>query len=334
MKKGILSTAGNTPLVELTRLFAGQQFRLFAKLEQFNTGGSAKDRPAFRIIQRGIETGMIRPDTIVIESSSGNMGIGLAQACAYFKLQFICVVDPKITAQNMNLLKAFNADVDMVREPDPETGEFLPARIRRVKELVQLFENSFWPDQYSNPDNPAAHYCTMNEIATELQGKIDYLFCAVSTCGTLRGCAAYKRDHQLRTRIIAVDAAGSVIFGGFKGRRLIPGHGAAVVPALYAEQLADDSVRITDLESVIGCYRLVLEEAILAGGSSGAIVTAIDHYAERIGPGANCVAIFPDRGERYLDTIYSEEWTRKHFGDALYQWRTAAKTRTLAAATL
>src|SRR5205823_6363518 len=133
------------------------------------------------------------------------------------------------------------------------------------------------------------------------------------------GCAEYKRDHQLRTRIIAVDAIGSVIFGGFKGRRLIPGHGAAVVPALYGEQLADECVRVTDLESVMGCYRLVLEEAILAGGSSGAIVTAIDHHVERIEPEANCVAIFPDRGERYLDTIYSEEWTRKHFGDALYQ---------------
>lgn len=322
MREGILSAIGNTPLVEFKRIFQGRGIRFFAKLEQFNPGGSIKDRPAIRVIEEGLLAGKINPDTVVIESSSGNMGIGLAQVCAYHKLRFICVVDPKTTQQNVNLLRAYNTEIELVRDPDPVTGEYLPARIERVRNLVALYENSFWPNQYANEDNSRAHHVTMQEIMTVLHGEADYLFCATSTCGTLRGCAEYIRKHNFHTRIIGVDAVGSVIFGGKKAKRMIPGHGAAIVPPLFRDDLAYDNVNVTDLECVIGCRRLAQEEAFLAGGSSGAVISAVERYLHRIEPRSICVAIFADRGERYLDTIYSEQWVQGHFGDISHLLRT------------
>jgi cysteine synthase A len=333
MQQGILSVIGNTPLIRLTRVLGDIPFRLYAKLESLNPGGSTKDRPAYTIIKRGLETGAIQPDTTIIESSSGNMGIGLAQACAYFNLRLICVVDPKTTTQNIHLLSSYGAEVDMVLEPDPETGEFLQARINRVQQLLQKTENSFWPNQYSNEYNPVAHHETMREIATALDGRIDYLFCATSTCGTIRGCAEYLREHELLTRTIAVDAKGSVIFGGKKAKRLIPGHGAAMRPRLYQPDLADEHLLMTDLDCVVGCRRLVRTEAILVGGSSGAVLMAVDRFKEIIPPDSNCVVIFADRGERYLDTIYSDEWVNEHFGDVSYLWEGSAEDQKWLAAT-
>lgn len=312
---GILAAVGHTPLVELKRVLGDSHFRLFAKLEGLNPGGSTKDRPAKSIIEHGIKTGLINSDTVVVESSSGNMGIGLAQICAVYGLRFICVVDPKTTAQNLLLLKVYGAEISRVEEPDPQTGEFLQARIDRVKSLLETTGNSFWPDQYSNIYNPLSHHGTMSEIVTELNGKVDYLFCATSTCGTMRGCAEYLKAHDLKTKIIAVDAKGSIIFGGVKAKRLIPGHGAAVLPKLFQPDLADECIHVSDSDCVVGCRRLVHDEGILAGGSSGAVLMAVEYAKHEIPPGSNCVAIFPDRGERYLDTIYSEEWVNQNFGD-------------------
>jgi cysteine synthase A len=269
-----------------------------------------------------MRTGAVKTGTVVIESSSGNLGIGLAQACRYLGLRFICVVDPKTVAQNIHILRAYGAEIDLVAKPDPVTGEFLQARIERVHTLLETIENSFWTNQYANLSNAQAHYrTTMDEIATELDGRIECLFVATSTCGTLRGCAEYVRDHHLGTKIFAVDAHGSVIFGGRPGKRLIPGHGAARCPELFRTNLADECVRVTDLDCVVGCRRLVQSEAILAGGSSGGVLMAVDQVKERIPRSATCVLIFHDRGERYLDTIYSDEWVEEHFGDVAHLWQ-------------
>jgi N-(2-amino-2-carboxyethyl)-L-glutamate synthase len=318
---GIVSVIGKTPLVELSNIVKNSHFRLFAKLEALNPGGSTKDRPAVWIIRHGLETGAIRSNTVVVESSSGNMGIGLAQACSYYGIRFICVLDPKATAQNVRLMKAYGAEVDIVQQPDPVTGEFLQARINRVKDLLSSIENSYWPNQYTNLYNPKAHYMTMREIVSALERAPDFLFCATSTCGTMRGCAEYVRAHNYKTKVYAVDAEGSVIFGGVKAKRLISGHGAAIVPQLFKSGLADKSIQVSDLECVIGCRRLAKSEAIVAGGSSGAIISAIERVKESIHPGALCVAILPDRGERYLDTIYCDGWVNEHFGDVSHLWR-------------
>ncbi len=135
MSESILSTIGHTPLVRLTRVLPDCPFRVFAKLG--NLGGSAKDRPALHILQEAMRTGAVKAGSVVIESSSGNLGIGLAQACRYLGLRFICVVDPKTATQNIRILKAYGAEIDLVSEPDPMTGEFLQARINRVQTLLQ-----------------------------------------------------------------------------------------------------------------------------------------------------------------------------------------------------
>lgn len=312
---GILTTIGNTPLIKLERVFNDASFNLFAKLEMFNPGGSVKDRPALNMLKSAFKNGDIKPGYTIVESSSGNLGIGLAQACAVLGLHLICVVDPKTTSQNIKILKAYGAEVDIVTQPDPATGDFLPARIARVKYLLDSIPQSFWCQQYANMNNCRAHHQTMHEIATALDGKLDYLFLSTGTCGTLRGCSEYINSHNLNTKIIAVDAKGSVIFGDKRAKRLIPGHGAARVPELFQPGLEDECVHVSDWECVIGCHHLLRSEAILAGGSSGAVIAAINKKRFEIPSGANCAAILCDRGERYLDTIYTESWVKEHFGD-------------------
>lgn len=315
MNYGILETIGNTPLILLEKIFKDTRFQVFAKLEMFNPGGSIKDRVAFYMIKNALETGAITSKTTIIESSSGNLGIGLAQICAFLGLHFICVVDIKTTQQNINVLKAYGAEVDIVTEPDPTTGELLSARINRVKSLLGSIADSFWCNQYANLNNPRSHHQTMHEIVTQVNGQLDYLFCATSSCGTLRGCSEYIKSNNLQTKIIAVDAEGSVIFGGSPGKRLIPGHGAGRVPELFQSGLENVCVHVSDLDCIVGCRRLLGQEAILAGGSSGGIIAAIEKTAKDISKGATCVAILCDRGERYLDTIYSNSWVEEHFGN-------------------
>ncbi len=314
--EGVLAAIGNTPLVHLTRLFPDIRFNLYAKLEALNPGGSIKDRAAYSILKGALASGEIRADTTIIESSSGNMGIGLAQACSYLGLRFICVVDPKTTGQNLEILKAYGAEVDMVTAPDRVTGEFLAARINRVRELLTIIPNSWWTEQYANEFNALAHHHTMAEIMTQLNGKVDFLLLTTGTCGTLRGCSDYIRQEELPTRIWAVDAVGSVIFGHKSQKRFIPGHGAARIPELFHSGLAERAIHVTDVDCIHGCRKLLKREAILAGGSSGAVISALERVRHEIPDGANVVVILADRGERYLDTVYSDEWVVDHFGDA------------------
>jgi cysteine synthase A len=313
----VLETIGNTPLVRLARLFADSGIEVYAKLEALNPGGSVKDRPAYNMIMKGMEAGLVGKETTIVESSSGNFAIGLAQVCAYLGLRLICVVDIKTTVQNVKILEAYGARVDIITEPDPVTGEYLQARLNRIRHIVESIPNTFWPNQYANPNNAGAHYGrTMPEIVEVLGPDIDYVFLATSTCGTLRGCADLIHDRRMATKIVAVDAVGSVIFGHPPGKRLLPGHGAGVIPKLFKPDLADQHVLVSDLDCVIGCRRLVQHEAILAGASSGAIVSAIERLLGegQIARDARCVAILADRGERYLDTVYSDAWVQEHLG--------------------
>ncbi|MFC0215146.1 2,3-diaminopropionate biosynthesis protein SbnA [Paenibacillus chartarius] len=314
MNNTILSIIGNTPLVRLTTMFR-PDLHVYAKLELLNPGGSAKDRPAMRIISEAWREGKIGPGSVVVESSSGNMAISMASICARYGLRFICVIDPKTSASNVQILKSFGAEISRVEEPDADTGEFLPARLTRVQELLAAIPNSYWPNQYGNENNYLAHYeGTMKEIVQQL-GSVDYVFGAVSTCGTMHGCAAYVRDHRLSTKLIAVDAVGSVIFGGKKEFRRFPGIGAGIVPPFAQTRFMDRIVKVSDRDMVIGCRRLVAEESILAGPSSGAVAMALARIEQELPGGAVCVVIVHDRGERYLDTVYCDEWVEQQFGE-------------------
>jgi N-(2-amino-2-carboxyethyl)-L-glutamate synthase len=306
----IMDLVGNTPLIKTEKLFPKIKFNLFAKLEMFNPGGSLKDRPAVKIILDAIDSGLINKKTTIIESSSGNMAIGLAQICLIKGLSLICVVDPKITSTNLKILKAYGAKIELVDKPSTKTGEYLVSRLDRVKFLLKKIPNSFWTNQYANQSNCKAHEITMKEICQSLNNKIDYLFCATSTCGTIKGCFDYINKNRLKTKIIAVDAYGSVIFGGKLHHRLIPGHGASIRPKLYQKNMVQKVAYITDKECVDGCKLLLKNEAIFAGGSSGAVVMAVNKHLKEIESNKNVVMIFADRGERYLDTIYDEDWVK------------------------
>lgn len=320
MQEGILGLIGHTPLIPLHRYVADAPLELYAKLEFLNPGGSIKDRPALHMLGDAMEKGLIDADSTLIESSSGNLGVGLAQACAYLGLRFICVTDARATEMNRRILEAYGATVDVVTEPDPEVGTLLAARLKRVQHLLGTIPNSFSCNQYANPLNPGAHHQTIGEIMEALGGEVDFVFCATSTCGTLRGCADFVAEQDLPTQLIAVDAVGSVIFGDTPKPRLIPGHGAGVTPKHYRPGLEDDVVHVSDLDCIVGCRRLMRREAIFAGGSSGGLLYAVETMADQLPPGSTCVLVLADRGARYLDTIYDDDWVRTHFGDVMHLW--------------
>ncbi len=324
---GILGAIGRTPLVKLEKIFEPSHFHCFAKLEGLNPGGSSKDRASVAIVERALQTGEINSDTLIIEGSSGNTGIGLAQVCAYHGLRFRCLVDPKVTQQNIDILSAYGAEVEMIEHPDPKTGEFLPAKLKRIDEVLRSVKNSFWINQYASRENSGAHYrSTIKEILRDLDGNmLDYLFIATATCGTIRGCLDYLVDHGYPTRVIAVDALGSQIFSKNKHNRLIPGLGSAICPQLTPTDGVHKVLHLNDIDSVVGCRRLARTEAILAGGSSGAVISAVDCMSSEIPEGSTVVALLPDRGERYLDTIFSDDWVRVNFGDISHHWTKAAR---------
>jgi 2,3-diaminopropionate biosynthesis protein SbnA len=316
MDQGWLGAIGNTPLVPLKKLFPREETGLtvYAKLELMNPGGSAKDRPAWRMLRSAWQEGRIGPGSVVVESSSGNMAISLAAICSYLGMKFISVVDPRTAAHNIRIMRAYGADVSPVTEPDPETGEFLPARLSRVRQLLNDIPGSYWPNQYESEHNVMAHYeGTMPEIEAALE-RVDFVAGGVSTCGTMLGCANYIRDCGLDAKVIAVDAVGSVIFGGEKGPRLFPGLGAGIVPPFGRSRFMDYAVQVSDRDMAIGCRRLVREEAILAGPSSGAVISALTALRHRLPKDSVCVVILHDRGDRYMDTVYNDEWIREQFG--------------------
>ncbi len=307
----IVDCIGRTPMVRLNRLFSNRAVSVLAKLELMNPGGSMKDRPARYIIEQGLRNGTLNSDTHLIESTSGNLGIGLAMICKIYGLKFTCVVDPKITKTNLNIIKQLGANIDMVTEPD-EQGGYLKTRIKRVKELVKLIPNAYWINQYANDLNWQAHYHGAgSEILRQVDGPIDYLVCAVSTTGSILGFSRKIREEFPKVKVIAVDAAGSVIFGAPSGPRELPGIGASRVPELLNPAEIDEVVYVNDSDSVKGCQDLLTHEGIFAGGSSGSLIAAIQKIIPAIPPSSRIVTVLPDRGDRYLDTVYDDEWVKK-----------------------
>ncbi len=311
-QEGVLETIGSTPLIRLRRYLGSPDVALYAKMECYNPGGSAKDRPARTMIEAGFNTGEINSETTIIESSSGNMGIGLAQVCRFYGLPFICVVDIRAQPQNIAIMKALGAEIEMVTEP--LEGDFLKARLTKVKSLLETIPDSFWPNQYGNRHNPEAHENgTIKEIDEALNGQLDYLFVATSSTGTIRGCRDYLRKRGRKTKIVAVDAMGSILFGGKPGERRIPGLGAGDVPELAEGQQFDAVRRVSELDCVAGCWRMVQKEAMLVGGSAGGVLETVRAMKHELHDKI-CAVILHDSGTRYLDTIFSQEWVKNKLG--------------------
>jgi N-(2-amino-2-carboxyethyl)-L-glutamate synthase len=310
---GVMSTIGNTPLVPLSKLFNLSDKKVYGKLEGFNPAGSIKDRTALNIIQAGVEEGKITENTVIIESTSGNMGIGLAQVCLCMGIRLTLVVDPYINQHTVKILKTYGAEVIMVDQPD-KNGGYLQTRLQKVNQLLDSIPNSFWPNQYANPNNPKAHYQTVDEILEQLYGDLDYLFVATSTCGTLMGCAQRLADRSAKTKVVPVDSRGSLIFTDQASKRIIPGIGAGRKSQFLDSDMIADPVLVSEQDSIAGCRQLLKKEAILAGGSAGAIISAIARKLPALPSGSTVAGIICDRGERYLDTIYSNQWVSENYG--------------------
>jgi N-(2-amino-2-carboxyethyl)-L-glutamate synthase len=308
IKEDILDYVGHTPMVRIKMEEFGN-IKLYAKLEFYNPTGSVKDRAAYYIINKLLDSKEINKDTTMIESSSGNFGIALSAYCRKYGLKFICVVDPHINRINEMLIRCSGAQVIKVTEPD-ENGGYLLNRIRKVKSLQKEIENSYWVNQYGNPYNAEAYAETLaEEIVTQVD-HLDYIFLGISSGGTITGVSGKIKQKFPDVKVIAVDIVGSVIFGHPPKKRFIPGIGSSMVPDILKSAKIDDVVMMDEVATIRMCHELVNRYNIFAGGSSGSAYGAIKKYFTDKVPakGIDIVTVFPDRGERYGDTIYNEDW--------------------------
>lgn len=306
-----LERVGNTPLVKLA-IPEFKNIRVYAKLEMCNPTGSVKDRAAFYILKKIIADQIIDKNTTILESSSGNFGVALAAYTNLFGLKFKCVVDPHISPVNKMLIEHYGGSLISVTEPD-DSGGYLLNRIKKVNELLKLIPNSYWINQYENWYNSEAYYESLGYELVKEMGSIDYAFMGVSSGGTITGVSRKIKEHFPNAKIFAVDITGSVIFGHPPKKRYIPGIGSSIRPGILKQAKLDGHILVDEATTVKMCLRLLKDNHIFAGGSSGSVFAGIlkffkDYKENRK---LDVVTIFADRGERYTDTIYNERWAGK-----------------------
>ncbi|WJY97438.1 pyridoxal-phosphate dependent enzyme [Corynebacterium fournieri] len=310
----LLSAIGNTPLVDMSAGFSDQS-RVWGKLESFNPGGSAKDRTARAMVLDATAKGLLYPGAVAVESSSGNLGIALAREAVVGGWEFHCVVDPRTNQATLSMIAALGAVLHPVTEPDPDTGDWLTARRNLVAQLKDSL-GAVNLDQYSNRAAFDAHdQGTMREIVEQLGHAPEMLAVAVSTTGTVGGCLQHIREHGYDTKVVAVDAAGSVLFGGARGERILPGYGAGVVTELSKEVAPDRVVQVEAADAVHAARSLARSTGFAPGASGGAVAWAVSQLLEE-GAAEEVVAVFHDDGRAYLDTVYNDEWADAQIGDA------------------
>ncbi|MGP5048840.1 pyridoxal-phosphate dependent enzyme [Glutamicibacter ardleyensis] len=304
----------DSPTVKLDRLFDAPGIEIFAKLDLLQLSGSTKERTAGSLIDSFMQSGQLQPGGMVIESTSGNLGIALSRQCVVRGIKFVAVVDENANKSALDIMRAYGATVDLVvNQPD---GNKLAARRQRVAQLLAENPGSVTTNQYGSPHNPAAHFSsTMPEIMEAVDGRLDMLFVATSTTGTILGCQNYVREHGLSTKLIAVDAMGSVLFGGESGNRRLPGLGAGIVPELALQATPDRVFRIPEIDMVRSCRTLARREGILAGASTGAIVSAIGQLLPEIPQGSRIAFLVHDSGVPYLHSVYNDDWVREQLGE-------------------
>ncbi|MFD6324315.1 2,3-diaminopropionate biosynthesis protein SbnA [Streptomyces sp. NPDC058442] len=289
---------------------------LFLKCEGFNFAGSIKLKAATEMVEAAERDGELTPESILVESSSGNLGVALSMIAASKGYRFLCVTDSRCNLSTRLLMEALGSRVHIIAGSDAEGG-FLSARIDYVRALCDSDDRYVWLSQYTNPGNWKAHYRkTAPEIAQHFP-HLDVLFVGAGTTGTLMGCARYFRQWHRPVRIVAVDSVGSVTFGGAPGRRMIPGLGMSMPPPLLDESYVDEVIRVEETDTIRMCHRLA-RRGFLFGGSTGTVVSGAmrwldDHDTREL----TAVAIAPDLGERYLDTIYQSNWLHDLYGEDL-----------------
>jgi cysteine synthase A len=288
---------------------------VFLKCEGFNFAGSVKLKAAGEMVEAAERDGLLTPGSVIVESSSGNLGIALSIIAASKGYRFLCVTDPRCNPASMRVMRALGAEVRVVSRQDANGG-YLDSRIRYVRDLCAGDGRYVWLNQYANRNNWMAHYRGTAPAIDRQFPDLEVLFVGAGTTGTLMGCARYFRELRRPVTIVAVDAVGSVTFGGVPERRLVPGLGTSARPELVDESYIDDVVHVPEADTIRTVHRLAAK-GFLFGGSTGTVVSGAARWLDSKYPGEEpvAVAIAPDLGERYLDSIYEESWLRDNFGD-------------------
>jgi N-(2-amino-2-carboxyethyl)-L-glutamate synthase len=289
-------------------------YSLFLKCEGFNFAGSIKMKAATEMVEAAERAGVLGPGSVLVESSSGNLGVALSMIAASRGYEFLCITDPRCNLSTRRLMEALGARVHTITEPDPVTG-FLGARKDHVRALCASDPRYVWLNQYQNPNNWGSHHRrTAQEIARSFP-ELDVLFVGAGTTGTLMGCARFFREWHRPVRIVAVDSVGSVTFGGPPSRRMIPGLGSAERPDVLDESYVDEVVLVEEAQTVRACHRMA-RRGFVFGGSTGTVVSAATSWlAQHDAQDLTAVAIAPDLGERYLDTLYQTTWVEDLYGE-------------------
>lgn len=300
--KSVSELIGNTPLVELTNFEKNRDLgaTILGKVELFNPAGSVKDRIAKAMIDEAVKAGKVNDDTVLIEPTSGNTGIGLAAIAAARGNRLIITMPETMSIERRNLMKAYGAEVVLT---DGSKG--MKGAIAKAQELAGEISNSFIPSQFTNPANPAIHEATTGpEIWRDTEGKVDILVAGVGTGGTVTGTGRYLKSQNPDVKVVAVEPAGSpVLSEGHAGAHKIQGIGAGFIPDTLDTSVYDEVIAVADEDAFETGRELASKEGLLVGISSGAAVWAASQLAQRPeNKGKTIVAILPDTGERYLST--------------------------------
>ncbi len=296
----ITELIGNTPLVRLRRVTDGAVADVVAKLESFNPASSVKDRIGVSMIDAAERAGLIRPDTIILEPTSGNTGIALAMVCAARGYRCVLTMPETMSTERRMLLRAYGAE--LILTPG---AEGMPGAIAKADELAKTDQRYFIPQQFENPANPAIHRATTaEEVWGDTDGRIDFFVSGIGTGGTITGVAQVIKERKPSVRFVAVEPAASpVLSGGVKGPHPIQGIGAGFVPPVLDLGLVDEIITVGNEDAFTVARRLAIEEGLLVGISSGAAAWAALQVAQRPeNAGQLIVVVLPDFGERYLST--------------------------------
>lgn len=300
--------------------FLGPRRDVFLKLEGLNPAGSIKWKPARYMIEDLEARGRIQPGyNTILESSSGNLGVALAIVCHAKGYDFTCISDPNANPAHLDHIRRYGGEVIVVTERDANGG-FLQTRLDRIQQMLRDDPAYVWTNQYANPANPEAHARTTGPEILAAFPHLDYLFLGAGTTGTLVGCARSLRQHAPQAAVIAVDSVGSVTFGGPPGTRAIPGLGTSRPPEISAEvatlrpQPIRDILMIPEADTIRMCYEILARYSLWVGGSTGTVLCGVRQWQDRLPARATVVALSPDLGERYADTVYNPAWVADKFG--------------------
>lgn len=312
----VLQAIGNTPLVRLNRVARGVKPLVLAKVEFFNPGGSVKDRIGVYLIEKAEKAGLLKPGGTIVESTSGNTGVGLAIAAAVKGYKAIFTMPDKMSREKINLLKAYGARV--VITPTAVPPESPESFYEVAKRIVRETPGAFLANQYFNPDNPEIHYMqTGPEIWEQTGGRIDAFVAGMGTGGTITGVGRFLKEKSPAIRVIGSDPLGSILKEHFETGRhspgrtyLVEGIGEDMVPGTLDFSVIDEILNVTDQDSFRMTRRLSREEGLLCGGSSGTALAGALRVAARMREDQVVVVLFADTGERYLSKVHNDEWMR------------------------